>query len=1385
MKKAISLLLTFSLLFSILSFDAIAVSPSANVCEIVGGSQYASLDEALAAVQNGQTVTIRLLQNITYNNGISISYDQNKQITFDLNGYTLSVLNTNGAGLALASGKIDYFDNTSQPGQFNVTGTTHGVYASGAGVIVKVTNATATAPSLNNDSISYGVFAQSGAQIEVTQNAAGNKYGAYADEAFGGSRSKVVVDGDAIAENITDAANPRTGAIATNYADIEVKGNASGGYHGVYAGGSSTAKVWGNVSGGMYGALAELTSTVEVVGNVEATQDYGAGAYNRNDDSVITVGGNSITDASTGIGAIAAEGSVTIEGTITASAATYVRVGTSDKIATDFTTDAGRPGYRKYTDGNGAVWVKDITPNVCEIDGTGYATLGDALSAVQNGQTAVIKLLDDITCNLPIVISNRNIIFDLNGNDLIVDTLAIEYSIALKTENGGKVSYTGSGSFVVKGYWCGVFLDGGEVSVTSAYGILSNPYYNNSVGAHVQNRGKLTIAGNTAGTRWGVYAENGSEVTIGGDATSTAELPYDSCGAQANSGAIITITGNTESKSNGIYVSGLGSEITVGSVVSTTTGNSRHHAVHVENYGQAFIRGGCSISSNGGTAIFVTSFGEVTIDGAILHNGTYIDIYQEIFSGIPEERTIPTTKAGYHTYSTENGTVWVKDTSAPTYVCEVDGTGYTTLEEALRAVSNTAPKTIKLLENITHTSLIHIDDKRITFDLNGNNLVIDTSAEPDSTALIVVNEASVDYTGSGEFNVIGDACGVLVRDIGSSVAVTNVQSANLGVHARDGGTVKIEGSLTAGPTTYIKVGTTDKGAMDYEQSTTLEGYHTYTDNISTVWVKAAPAVVMPGVQTNPATDVATTGVTLHGSVSSDGGAVVTERGFVYGTNVNPAIGTDTKVSSGSGTGSFSETITGLTPNTTYYVRAYAINSAGTSYGADVSFTTLPEAAVPAVSQGSVETKIDADINGGSIPATQNTESGVVSARLNKANTVTALEKATETGVVAITFPRTRTIDERTPVSTTITGDAMKAIAESGATLSIDAPSVSIAFDPDAVSTIAGAGEIQISAGLADSSALTSEQKAAAGDRPVYDFTVMAGGKTVSEFGGSVSVLLPYTLKSGEDPNAIVICYIDTDGNVQTIRNGKYDPTTGRVSFVTNHFSLYMIGYNAVIFDDVGSNHTSADYITFVAARGIFNGTGNGKFTPDGSMTRAMFITAIANLDGADLPAYKTSRYNDVAAGQWYTAPIEWAADNSIVSGYSGKFDPNAQITLEQIAVILHNYMRHKGISVPEGSPAAITDESNISPWALDAVRVIFTSGIIIAKSGTTFDPKAIATRAEAAAIFARFLDHISGRPAAKAADRKVSLPDINGFHAYALLPGIENGIAPDSDDKDE
>jgi hypothetical protein len=132
------------------------------------------------------------------------------------------------------------------------------------------------------------------------------------------------------------------------------------------------------------------------------------------------------------------------------------------------------------------------------------------------------------------------------------------------------------------------------------------------------------------------------------------------------------------------------------------------------------------------------------------------------------------------------------------------------------------------------------------------------------------------------------------------------------------------------------------------------------------------SVSTPTVTTTSASSIAATTAVLGGNVTSNGGASVTERGIVWGTSANPTTANN-KVTNGSGNGVFSASIGSLPASTTIHFRAYAVNSQGTSYGANSSFTTLANTATISAKvflEGSYNGSVlNTGING-NIPLTQ-------------------------------------------------------------------------------------------------------------------------------------------------------------------------------------------------------------------------------------------------------------------------------------------------------------------------------------------------------------------------------------------------------------------------------
>lgn len=133
------------------------------------------------------------------------------------------------------------------------------------------------------------------------------------------------------------------------------------------------------------------------------------------------------------------------------------------------------------------------------------------------------------------------------------------------------------------------------------------------------------------------------------------------------------------------------------------------------------------------------------------------------------------------------------------------------------------------------------------------------------------------------------------------------------------------------------------------------------------------------VTTTDPSEVMSSSAISGGNVTSDGGAKVISRGVVWSKDHYPTISFDTKTSDGSGTGKFTSAITGLEPGTTYYVRAYATNALGTSYGEEVSFTTQVVKPTVSTTEANEITQTSAKV-GGNVTATggaEVTERGII------------------------------------------------------------------------------------------------------------------------------------------------------------------------------------------------------------------------------------------------------------------------------------------------------------------------------------------------------------------------------------------------------------------------
>ncbi|HEX2947339.1 MAG TPA: S-layer homology domain-containing protein [Clostridia bacterium] len=165
-------------------------------------------------------------------------------------------------------------------------------------------------------------------------------------------------------------------------------------------------------------------------------------------------------------------------------------------------------------------------------------------------------------------------------------------------------------------------------------------------------------------------------------------------------------------------------------------------------------------------------------------------------------------------------------------------------------------------------------------------------------------------------------------------------------------------------------------------------------------------------------------------------------------------------------------------------------------------------------------------------------------------------------------------------------------------------------------------------------------------------------------------------------------------------------------------------------------------VCYISRKGLMNGDG-GHFDPDGDMTRAMAVTVLFRL-GGDSGSYKNT-FSDVDSGAWYGQAVAWASANGITSGVGGnRFAPKSPLSREQLAVMLYNYAKSKGLTVTVTGNDVLdgySDAGSVSAWAKDAMIWAVSLGII-SGDGVNLDPQDNTTRAQIAAMLQRFIEYV-------------------------------------------
>jgi hypothetical protein len=1264
------------------------------VCSI-GTQTYSTLDAALAEAVSGDT--IKLLESITYPDALNISW---KDITFDLNGYDLIISNeTTSTGLNVTLCSVDFIGE----GEFNVSGRHYGVYATGNDTYVRVSNAAGTAISEQSN----GVYAFDGATIVVEGDATGDFRGAYS-----GMNGVAQVKGDAIATGLSGRAAFATtggiieagnavgtgenslGAWAYENGQIHILGNASGTSFGAYTyGAGSSMIVDGNaISSNSIGAYAESETTLTVLGNAQGA-NAGALAYGSN--AVLAVGGNAIATNTSGVGAQAnAGGQVTIDGSIQADL--FVRLDGGDYLSSQFTQPTTKTGYRTYTDGLNSVWVKldyeTWADGITTSDQYPFGG-GDGTSASEAFEISSPYQLAQLAYN----VNNGNTYsgryfkltsdLDLSGKEWV--RIGKDYT------NGFNGTFDGNehkieGLTITRlhlgiGYGHGLFgvlLNEGEISnLTIQSGVF-----------HPSETPESNVGfGSIAGYNFGQIINCHNFVDLTAD--------FDDVWVFAGG-----IAGMSDYGADILYCSNAG-DVTIGNLgfaggmigyhlngTDQTFYSNCHNSGAISGTGYAVVGGiGGKIGNlYGASGILNCSNSGMLMTGSTdgLSNQYYIGgLVGDLYGG-----------PVINSYNTGDITVFYNESLSTEPLFAGGIVGFHNYADIIN-VYNTG-SIIGPVDRIGwiagHNAAAHSNCYALVDAIN-------STASPDGLTLLSRNQmigleaSEIDY--------------IKYVDLSELTATSGPNNGAFLFALNDG-----------------RPETSDLLSWMSDTADLNDGYPVFGE------VYTSPSVI--SFETSGGTPVAAQTVYIGENIPES--PVTTKSGFEFDGWYNAASGG-------------SKLTFPFSPSSSMTVYAYWKTSdtggnGGSSGGSSRDDDTpIPSIVITTTSTGRstiTSTRLDTKIISEAAYGRVSTE--LMNALLAEIDQEGGGEKGDCVEIVMNFDPQVEKIEV-----SILQKDLLKFVNDTDAGVSFVTPLITMTFDAKALGTIASAEEnglVVISAELLDPSTLSENLQKKVEGRPVVDINVFNGSTQISELnGGHATISVPYTLKPGEDPDAVVVYYLTDKGDLKTIR-GQYNPDTAEVIFKTTHLSSFAVGHNHIVFSDVAKQTWYEDAIDFIAARDIASGTGNNQFSPDAPLTRGQFVVMLLKAYQVDDPVPSTlmtqENFSDAGAS-YYTKDLLIAKYLGIVSGVgANRFEPERFITRQEIFVMLSNALEVLD-ALPETMNTSIKveafkDAAMIADWAMEASDRMVRSGIVHGINGE-LRPEALTTRGQMAQLLKNLL----------------------------------------------
>lgn len=635
-----------------------------------------------------------------------------------------------------------------------------------------------------------------------------------------------------------------------------------------------------------------IGSFVSSITSLSPGKTYYVRAYATN--SAGTAYGNQITFSATSLPAIVSTSNIS---NITATTATG---------GGNVTSDGGGTVTER-----GIVWGTTTAPTIAlstkTSDGSGLGIFTSSLTSLKPATTYYVRAY---ATNSSGTSYGSETSFTTSPNAPTVSTNAITNLTAISATSGGNISSDGGGLVTARGVvWSTssaptVALStktndgGGTGSFTSSItGLVTNTKY------YVR-----AYATNSAGTSYGeeltLTTLNNLPILVTNAATSiTATSAVLNGNVTADGGSAVTQKGIIWAMSTGPTLSSNLGNLTVGAGLGSIAVGPNNLTPGATYYVKAYA------TNNNGTA-----YGNEVTFKTLATNPTIQTYSASSVTGSSA------TSGGYNIYDggsnvTAKGVVW-STTTAPTIALTTktnDGTGTSSFTSSVISLS---PITKYYLRAYVTTEFATAYGPEISFTTTANPPTLNTVAISAITANSASSGGTISSDGSGTISAKG-----------------------------------VVWSTSTGPTISLSTKTTDgAGSTNFTSSITglapVTKYYVRayaTNSAGTSYGSEVSFTTIPGLAiltTASATSIAATSAILGGEVTNEGGVAVTEKGVVWSTATGPTV-SNSKQSAGSGIGAFTTSVTTLARNTKYYVRSYAINSTGTAYGPEITFTTLP------------------------------------------------------------------------------------------------------------------------------------------------------------------------------------------------------------------------------------------------------------------------------------------------------------------------------------------------------------------------------------------------------------------------------------------------------------